>query len=310
MEKWLIKALVQKGISYLPKAEKINYLLQRYITFGKEIPTDFFLDRLSHFKNHLHFQEKYFNQKIDEIKILELGTGWHPIIPIAFFLAGAKNISSIDIRQNFNRETLRQTISKFLELYEKGKLNNYFTNIKLKNFNVLKQVILEIKKEKPIDVLEKLNIKIIITDARKTEIPENSIDYIISNNTMQDIPSEILEGIFKEFERIAKPNGISSHFIDFTDQFARFDKNITPYNYLKFSDKEWKKITNRLQILNRERYPFYKKLQENNGIKIEEEIQRKGNINQLKTIKLNEKYKDLSLEEIAVSHCHFVGRYK
>jgi len=40
--KWMLKAVVQKLIAFFPQREKINYLLQKYVTKGVEL-TDTYL---------------------------------------------------------------------------------------------------------------------------------------------------------------------------------------------------------------------------------------------------------------------------
>ena len=122
MKKWIMKAIVQKVVSHLPAAHKINYLVHKHITIGKELSEDFFLDRLSHFTNHYQFLKKYHANPGPELNVLELGTGWHPIVPVAFFLSGHTDIITIDIRPQLYPEMVQQTLNWFLKLNEDGRL--------------------------------------------------------------------------------------------------------------------------------------------------------------------------------------------
>jgi hypothetical protein len=51
----------------------------------------------------------------------------------------------------------------------------------------------------------------------------------------------------------------------------------------------------------------YKKIYADLSIPISEETFREGNLNELKTISLADKFFNKPLEEIAKSHCHFIS---
>jgi hypothetical protein len=98
-----------------------------------------------------------------------------------------------------------------------------------------------------------------------------------------------------------------SHSIDMSDHFAHFDKSINIYNFLQFSDEQWKWIDNSIQPQSRLRYYDYTKMYDDLQIPIIETSYRAGDINQLKEIKLDSKYIKHPIDEIAISHCYFVS---
>jgi len=156
-----------------------------------------------------------------------------------------------------------------------------------------------------------LNITYLIEDSRKLSLPDNSIDLVNSNNTFEHIYPNILIPILKEFRRIVKKqDGVMSHFIDMSDHFAHFDNSINIYNFLQFSDKQWKWIDNSIQPQSRMRIYDYKQIYNDLNIPISEEIFRVGNLNELKEIRLAEKFANKPIEEIAKSHCHFISNMK
>jgi hypothetical protein len=79
---------------------------------------------------------------------------------------------------------------------------------------------------------------------------------------------------------------------------------------LQFSDKQWKWIDNSIQPQSRIRIYDYKKIYEDLNIPISELSLRAGNINDLKSVTLDSSFSNKSMEEIAVSHCHFVSDMK
>src|ERR1051325_10025252 len=105
MKKWILKAIVQKTISFLPFKHRINFLFQKYVTKGVFLTEVYFEDRLTHAVNHLKGYQKLSDKKVPA-KALELGTGWYPVVPITLFLCGADEIHSIDIAELTNKTFL------------------------------------------------------------------------------------------------------------------------------------------------------------------------------------------------------------
>jgi hypothetical protein len=93
-----------------------------------------------------------------------------------------------------------------------------------------------------------------------------------------------------------------------TDHFAHFDSSITIYNFLKYSDRKWKRIDNSIQPQNRMRFKDYKAMYEKQDIEISEEKTRPGNKEEVASVSLATKYKDYTVDEIAISHGYIVTK--
>lgn len=59
--------------------------------------------------------------------------------------------------------------------------------------------------------------------------------------------------------------------IDYKDHYSYFDKSISPYNYMRFSQKEWRKYNSSLHYQNRLRHSDYRKMMLDAGFAILEE---------------------------------------
>ena len=136
MSVWIVKAVIQKVISFLPRSQKINYLFQKHVTKGVYLTDDYFIDRLLHAQNHVSYFSKY-TKTNDSFNVLELGTGWYPVIPIYMFLSGASKIYSVDINNLVSEKNLKQTIAKYCQFYKSGELNKYMKEIDEDRLNVL-----------------------------------------------------------------------------------------------------------------------------------------------------------------------------
>jgi len=206
-----------------------------------------------------------------------------------------------------SKERIITTLNKFLEFHNSGKLKD-FINYNSERFDVIKSILNDTGNYDLSRILQLLKITYIIEDARKLSLVDNSIDLVNSNNTFEHIYPELLIPILKEFKRVVKnQNGVMSHFIDMSDHFAHFDKTINIYNFLRFSEKQWKWIDNSIQPQSRIRIYDYKKIYKDLNIPISELTFREGDINELKSVTLDSSFSNKSVEEIAISHCHFVS---
>ncbi len=304
IKKWILKAIVQKTISFLPGSHRINFFFQKYVTKGVQLSEYYFEDRLIHARKHLQSFNKFAKKPLNTT--LELGTGWYPVVPIAMFLNGANQINTVDISGLTDKEKILTTIDWYLKYENTGKLAAYFSPIKerLDTLRSIKNNSTEYSFEK---VLDLLNIHYAVMDIRMIKLEESSIDLVHSNNTFEHVYPEVLSGILETFKALVHPEGIQSHFIDMSDHFAHFDHSINIYNYLQFSDKAWDRIDNSIQPQNRWRLSEYKNLYQSLGIKISEVDARKGDLDLLGTIALSEKYTSFAKSDLAISHAYIIS---
>ena len=311
MKKWILKAIVQKIISFLPFSNVINFQFQKYVTKGVYLSDEYFYDRLSHAQAHLAAYATYATPAHGIPRVcLELGTGWYPVVPISFFLVGVEKTYSVDIAMLTSKERVRTTLSKFVEAHERGLLATYLTPDPQK-WATLLDLVANIDRLSLEELLAALHLEYKIEDARQLSLPDNAIDLVNSNNTFEHIYPDILTPILKDFARVVnKEGGIMSHFIDMSDHFAHFDRSINIYNFLQFSAPQWAWIDNTIQPQSRLRVDDYRDIYSKLGIPITAEDNREGDVAALRTIALHPDYAAKPLAVVAVSHCHFISQMK
>ena len=106
--------------------------------------------------------------------------------------------------------------------------------------------------------MQRLGIELLLTDARRIDLPAGHVDLFVSNNTLEHIPKDVLVGIFREFRRVGRRDSVMAHHIDLSDHYAGFDPSITVYNFLRFSERRWRLFNNRLHYQNRLRISDYR----------------------------------------------------
>ena len=301
MKKWIAKALVQKVLSLLPGAHRWNKWFQKYVTRGYWLTPDLFARKRHHAQEHLDSYKRLRTTSGGSASVpktaLEIGTGWYPVVPLSLIAAGVERVYSVDIVWLCTREQLERTLDLFLQEPQlDAAVRDRFAEVRSRvGLQPLHQS------------LEDLGIHYLIGDARRLDLPADSVDLIHSNNTFEHIPEPILEGILSEFERVLRPGGVQTHFVDLTDHFAHFDRSITPYHFLQFSDRAWCWIDNGIQPMNRMRQSDYLRMYERVGIRPVEHTWEPGDLQALAQVRRSERFAAYSAEDAAVTHCRITS---
>ena len=304
MKKWVLKAVIQKTISYLPGKHRLNYLFQRYVTRGVQLSDEYFEDKLIHFREHLDFLERG-GTDLRGKTTLELGTGWYPVVPLCCFLAGADRIISVDISELMSAQNLRDTAHRLLRAVETGETTPYFTPLP-ERLAALRAAVAETSTRA--ELLARLHFDYRTTDARTLELPSASVDFFHSNNVFEHIYFDVLEDILCHFQTFAAPGAHMSHFVDMSDHFAHLDDSISIYHFLKYDERTWRRIDNDIQPQNRKRLPHYRDLYARLGLPISEESARPGDLTALRAEPLDAEFAALPEREVAKSHVYLFSQ--
>jgi len=241
-----IKSLIFKSLDVVPN--KIGYGI--YHQLQK------FLNR-----NSVQFKTKTNKRSFDEAleilekanistknkTILELGSGWAPIIPYFFtHFAAASNVVTYDINEHYDAKTI-------------AKLNAHFKS----EFDI------DIVTEKGKYALPK-NIKYYPNKnlANPKTLSNDPVDIIFSRFVLEHIPPEELLRIHENFAQIISKNTAVLHMISPSDHRAYNDKSLSYYDFLKYSTEEWKKNHTKFDYHNRLRLPDYLKIFDEAGFKV------------------------------------------
>lgn len=302
MKVWILKAVIQKTISFLPFKNKVNFLFQKYVTKGLTLTDELFNDKLYHCNKHVQAFAKYSGKP--NYTSLEIGTGWYPIVPFGLYLCGAGKIYSVDISSLTNHAFFITTLKKYSDYHHSGELAKHLPGYDRAKMDLFEDLL---RSNAPLEEIKtKLNLHFTVQDARSTNFTTGYFDLINSNNTFEHIYPDILEGILKEFNRILATDGVMSHNVDMSDHFAHLDKSITIYNFLQYSDAQWSRIDNSIQPQSRARISDYLAMLKRTGFKLIEQTNRTGKPEQLTGITLDAKYAGYKQEDILVSHTELV----
>lgn len=299
IKKWHIKAIIQTCVSYLPYRSRINHLFQS-VNGSTTLSDTTFLFKITHAMNHVvHYKQHY--GVTDKTSVMELGTGWFAILPIYLYLCGFGKVWSIDVHDWLTKGNIFQTINKFAEWKEQGKLEPYSEHILPERWEQL-MALREGSKEQALgELCARFNFYPKLADARHlVEFQDHSVNMICSNNTFEHISRDILRDILVEFKRVVRTDGVMSHHMDMTDHYAHFDSSINQYNFLRYEVARWRWYNNDIGYQNRMRFVDFCRLYDEIGLSYEVAKLSPGKPELIDESSLASCFQNYTLEELAV----------
>lgn len=252
------KCMLQKFFSRYKQGIYLNFFFQKYITKNLPISSNHFIETFNNkVTKHFEIYSKYTTKEIADSTYYEFGAGWDLLAPIGFSCKNFKTLHCIDVRKMIFPELINNTV-KLIKTFENNlnlKVPSNIPTISRKNIETILKDFFRIFYKAP-------------CDARETKLPENSVDLIISNVTFEHIRKNIILDILAECFRILNKGGIASFIIDYQDHWSYFDKSISVYNFLIFSENDWSKYNPALHYQNRLRHKDYIDLIKMTGFKI------------------------------------------
>jgi SAM-dependent methyltransferase len=300
--RWLAKAAVQRGLSLLPQeGEPLNYVFQRRVLRSLPAGEATLRQKFSRALTHLGSYEAHGpGVPVGDATFFEFGAGWDLAVPLAYALLGVGRQVLVDIRPSARIELVSETVAAFERLRPE----------------LEEQAGRELRAAGGgVSSLEELESRFGIRylapcDARDTGLPEGSIEFVSSTDTCEHIPADDLAAIFAECHRLLRPGGAFSCRIDLQDHYSYFDRSLSRYHFLRFSDRTWALVNSPLQHQNRLRAPDYFRLVRDAGFELVVENPSGPNERgraELATFPLAERFRGYSVDELGVTVLSFVA---
>ena len=300
--RWLAKAALQRGMGAVPQGERLNYVFQRHVLRSLPAGESVFRRKFSRALQHLGAYEEHGpGAPREEAVFYEFGAGWDLAIPVAFATLGVGRQVLVDIRPSVRLELVNDSLAALERLRPELEAE---AGRELRAFGGALD---------SLDELEpRLGIRYLAPcDARDTGLDEASIDFVSSTDTCEHIPGEDLAAIFRECRRLLRPGGAFSCRIDLQDHYAYFDRSLSRYNFLRFSDRSWRLVNSPLHHQNRLRSPDYLRLVRHAGLELVSETPSGPSaegLAELRGLPLAERFRAYTPEELGVTILSFVAR--
>jgi SAM-dependent methyltransferase len=300
--KWVAKAAVQRGLGALPQGERLNYVFQRRVLRSLPAGDAALRQKFSRALQHVAVYREYGNGvPAEDACFYEFGAGWDLAIPIAYALLGVGRQVLVDIRPSARVELVSDSIASFERL--RGELEAE-AGRELRPLGGPVGSLAELEGRFSIEYLAPC-------DARATGLPAESVDFVSSTDTCEHIPGRDLAGIFRESLRLLRPAGAFSCRIDLQDHYAYFDRSLSRYNFLRYSDRAWSLVNSPLHFQNRLRAPDYLLLVREAGFELV--VERPSGpsaegLAELEALPIDEGFLGYTPDELGVTVLSFVAR--
>lgn len=159
---------------------------------------------------------------IEGSDVLEFGSGWLPIIPLVFVLAGARRVILTDVVRLMDE----RTIERAKEVVG-GRIDDVATVLRTTS-----------------DELS-LRLRASFTPCYLVpwdagSHPTGSADIVISRAALEHVPAEAIRHFLREFHRILRPNGTMCHVIDSSDHWQHRDRSLSRVDFLRYEENDWR----------------------------------------------------------------------
>ncbi|MET3650929.1 methyltransferase domain-containing protein [Dyella japonica] len=304
---WRAKGVLQKVLGHVPGGEHAHYVLQRRFGglrgFTREF--DIKMDDWRLMAGHL----REAGVPIKGARLFEIGSGWYPTFPFACYLGGARQVITVDLNRHIKLDLVRECAAN---LGRHTALIAEACGLAEDDVRRRQQQLVE-RLQRSDDVTAATDGVVIYeapADASRTTIPAHELDCVFSNSVLEHVIPEAVDGIFREAMRILAPGGIMFHSVNCGDHYAYVDGKINQLNYLKYSDREWRRWDNDFLYQNRMRaYEFVDRATAVGfDIVLNTECPREKRLAELAAMQVHPQFAHIPPERLCVTSIDFIGR--
>jgi 2-polyprenyl-3-methyl-5-hydroxy-6-metoxy-1,4-benzoquinol methylase len=295
---WRIKAVTQAGLAAIPGGTTVNDLLQRLV--GARRP-GLVQQKISSKLAELRLMLRALREcgfEVANARVLEIGTGWDPTIPI--YLAGlGAQVTSVDLRRHLRatrsvREKLQATLDRVRQEVDFSERHRGAIAAFIAGHGSVE------------DLLTGMDIAYLapFLDATLLSLPPLSFDLVYSIAVLEHVSPLDLDTMMHAHDHLLRPGAVAYHDIALGDHFTGVDSAITSANFLKYDGLFWRWLgENHLAYHNRLRKSDFERLFAAHGYsmrwsehKIDQhalELIRSGRLRPIR------RYADYSVEDLA-----------
>lgn len=243
---------------------------------------------------------------------LEVGTGRAPIVPMAFWLMGARGTITVDVNPYMKAEMCVDALD-YMSRDRAGMMDIFGSLLREERLDEL----LSMDRDSSFSLDSLLDLcqinYVSPADAAGTGLPGRSVDFHTSRNVLEHIPPSVLRGILEEGSRIIRDEGLFVHGIDYSDHFSHRDQSISAINFLQYSDSDWDRYAgNRYMYMNRLRHDDFMSMFESLGhhilLTVPEVDQRSLELLNSGALQVDELFRMKSVDVLSISSSWIVSQ--
>ena len=304
LNRWWVKAAAQGLLAAAPGATALDDRIRRRLR-PPHLTSDYVLSKWHHVESHLVAVGGGTGAALAAgTRVLELGTGWFLIVPLGLALHGA-TVITVDRTGHLDPARVRLAMQLLSDLEAAGRVRTAAPE----RLARLRDLLTDPAPRGTEELLEPLGVTALLADATDLSgLPQtHGSDLLVSNNTLEHIPADVLAGIFTEFRRVGGPSARMSHYIDLADHYAGFDPRINEFHFLTLPAARWRLANNRLGYQNRLQLSDYHRVLHDTGWQVTTEQLTSRNRRQLEGLALVAPYDAMPREDLLVVKAHVVA---
>jgi SAM-dependent methyltransferase len=301
---WRVKGIVQKVLSRVPGGDWLNDRLQGTIGELRSLESNVATKVANWVSLNELLRKAGFSLR--DRDVLEIGTGWHPTLPLCFSLAGVARCATFDRKRHLSPsltrkgvDCLRRHLPALAEAAGRDLADVEDDWRRLAEARDLAELLARARVEYRAPA-----------DAARTGLAAGSFDLVCSNSVLEHVPVGGILELLEEARRILRPAGLVAHGVACNDHYAHFDDSISFVNYLRFSEAEWRLWNNDICFQNRLRAQEILDLVRAGGFELVtvRTATRQGSVEALSRFAVAPEFARMSVDELAVTSVDFVAR--
>jgi len=306
---WRVKGAIQKVLGVMPGGDELHYQLQRKAGGLRQVAREMatkvddlrvVLDMLGRCGVDVRGQ-----------RLLEIGSGWYPLFPIALYAIGAGRVVTVDLNRYLKPELTRRCVDVLREAKHTRVLASGSGAAEGDIEHRLSAVAKGLAQGASIgDATSGVVEYRAPADASATGLPGDSIDIVLSNSVLEHVPGPVIEAIFVEAHRLLPPGGVMIHGVNCGDHYAYGDRAINQLHYLSYSGHRFAKWQNKFLYQNRLRAQDFTAMATKAGFTVELDTSkaRPERLAQLDAITVHPEFAHYPREQLAITSIDFVAR--
>lgn len=240
MARWYFKWALHRLFAALPDPHRWNALFQTYATRSLQLGPDLLLVRYAHCQQAFDLFDSHRTGPRGDWRALDIGTGWFGFFPLGLFLCGASEVWTFDLHPLMRREYLAQTVRLTLSLAAEGRLAGALPAARADRLARLAEAAPALARQSVAEWLDGLGIRVRIGDVTAAPLAPASFDLSCSYSVLEYLPREPLVALHRALARCSVAGGVAVHLLDFDDEYAKFDRRLSPLDFLRYTEAQWR----------------------------------------------------------------------
>lgn len=233
---WRSKARIQAACAAVPRGDALYRLVQR--RYGSLAPDPF--RRLPVHVSMLR-ELRALGVEPGGARCVEVGTGHMPIAPVAFCLAGASDVVTVDLHRRLDLRMTSLMLHRMAA--EQDRVVALYDGVADTQRLRRRLAVVAGLADRPLELLEQLGVRYVAPgDAAALPHADGTVDVHFSMTVLEHVEPDALRAVLREAHRVLSPEGVAAHLVDPSDHFAHQDRSITRINFLQFTERRWLRL--------------------------------------------------------------------